>query len=102
MEKDVSYTDVLSEIGVDIGMMRRYMKDTLGTDFRTWRNGLRLEEACRIFSQNPMMSVEQVSDRVGYNDSSNFHKDFKKRYGMSASVYRKTLKPSTSTPPHEH
>lgn len=99
MEKDVSYTDVLSEIGVDIGMMRRYMKDTLGTDFRTWRNGLRLEEACRIFSQNPMMSVEQVSDRVGYNDSSNFHKDFKKRYGMSASVYRKTLKPSTSTPP---
>lgn len=98
LEKDVSYADVLSEIGVEVGMMRRYMKDILGTDFRTWRNGLRLDEACRMFSQNPKMSVEQVSDRVGYNDSSNFHKDFKKRYGMSASMYRKTRNPQTPPP----
>lgn len=90
MEKDVPYAEVLSQIGVDVATMRRYMKDELGTDFRTWRNGLRLEEACRMFTENPDMSVEQVSDRVGYNDSSNFHKDFKKRYGVSASAFRKS------------
>lgn len=90
MERDVSYADVLFEIGIEVSLLRRYMKDRLGTDFRTWRNGLRLEEACRMFSENPCMSIEQVSDKVGYNDSSNFHKDFKKRYGMSASAYKKT------------
>ena len=89
MEKDVSYTDVLFEIGIEVSLLRRYMKDILGTDFRTWRNGLRLEEACRMFTENPCMSIEQVSDKVGYNDSSNFHKDFKKRYGMSASAFKK-------------
>lgn len=90
MERDVSYADVLFEIGIEVSLLRRYMKDRLGTDFRTWRNGLRLEEACRMFTENPCMSIEQVSDKVGYNDSSNFHKDFKKRYGMSASAYKKT------------
>ena len=89
MEKDVSYTDVLFEIGIEVSLLRMYMKDILGTDFRTWRNGLRLEEACRMFTENPCMSIEQVSDKVGYNDSSNFHKDFKKRYGMSASAFKK-------------
>ena len=90
MERDVSYADVLFEIGIEVSLLRRYMKDMLGTDFRTWRNGLRLEEACRMFTENPCMSIEQVSDKVGYNDSSNFHKDFKKRYGLSASAYKKT------------
>lgn len=90
MERDMSYADVLFEIGIEVSLLRRYMKDMLGTDFRTWRNGLRLEEACRMFTENPCMSIEQVSDKVGYNDSSNFHKDFKKRYGMSASAYKKT------------
>lgn len=90
-EKDVPYTETLEKIGVDVVMMRRYMKDELGTDFRTWRNGLRLEEAGRLFAEAPEMTVEQVSDRVGYNDSSNFRKDFKKRYGMAPSDYRRTI-----------
>ena len=90
-EKDVPYTETLEKIGVDVVMMRRYMKDELGTDFRTWRNGLRLEEACRMFAEAPEMTVEQVSDRVGYNDSSNFRRDFKRRYGMAPSDYRKTI-----------
>ena len=90
-EKDVPYTETLEKIGVDVVMMRRYMKDEFGTDFRTWRNGLRLEEACRMFADAPEMTVEQVSDHVGYNDSSNFRKDFNRRYGMSPSDYRKTI-----------
>lgn len=91
MARDVPYEETLSRIGVDIVTMRRYMKDELGTDFRTWRNGLKLDEARRLFDANPGMSVEQVSEKVGYNDSSNFHKDFKKRFGMSPSAYRKSI-----------
>lgn len=88
-EKDIPYDEVLAEIGVDIVSMRRYMKDELGTDFRSWRNSLRLEEACRMFKENPEISVGQVSAAVGYNDSSNFHKDFRKKYGMSVTVFKK-------------
>lgn len=88
-ERDIPYEDVLAEMGVDIVSMRRYMKDELRTDFRSWRNTLRLEEACRMFKANPEMSVGQVSAAVGYNDSSNFHKDFRKKYGMSVTVFKK-------------
>lgn len=89
VERDIPYDEVLAEIGVDIVSMRRYMKDELGTDFRSWRNALRLEEACRMFKENPGMSVGQISAAVGYNDSSNFHKDFRKKYGMSVTVFKK-------------
>ena len=44
-----------------------------------------------MFAEAPEMTVEQVSDRVGYNDSSNFRRDFKRRYGMAPSDYRKTI-----------
>lgn len=91
MARDVPYEETLARIGIDVVTMRRYMKDELGTDFRTWRNGLKLEEARRLFEENPEMNVGQVSDKVGYNDSSNFHKDFKKRFGMSPGAYRKTV-----------
>lgn len=93
-ERDIPYDEVLAEIGVDIVSMRRYMKDELGTDFRSWRNTLRLEEACRMFRENPEMSVGQVSAAVGYNDSSNFHKDFRKKYGMSVTVFKKLEGPA--------
>ena len=45
--------------------------------------------ACTLFREHPEMKSEQVSEMVGYNDSSNFHKDFKRFTGMSASQYRK-------------
>ena len=88
-EKDVPFSDILKELNTDVATMRQFMKHEMGMDFRPWRNRLRLQEACTLFREHPEMKSEQVSEMVGYNDSSNFHKDFKRFTGMSASQYRK-------------
>ena len=69
--------------------MRAFMKAEYGMDFRTWRNRLRLLEACRLLREQPGLKAEQVSRSVGYGDSSNFHTDFKKLIGLSVGEWRK-------------
>ena len=90
-ERDVPFSDILEELDTDIVTMRAFMKREYGMDFRPWRNRLRLKDACEIFREHPEMKPEKVSEIVGYNDSSNFHKDFRRLTGMSASQYRKNL-----------
>lgn len=45
-----------------------------GMDFRSWRNQLRLKEACNILEKHPEMNIDEVREIVGYNDTSNFLK----------------------------
>lgn len=88
-ERYVPYKDILVELETDAATMRIFMKSEYGMDFRTWRNRLRLDDACTILKEHPEIKAEQISWMVGYGDSSNFHTDFKKLTGMSASEWRK-------------
>ena len=89
-ERDVPYKDILAGLDTDAATMRAFMKSEYGMDFRTWRNRLRLSEACRLLMEHPELKAEQISRAVGYGDSSNFHTDFKKLTGMSTGEWRKT------------
>lgn len=39
--------------------------------------------------RHPEMNAEQISEYIGYSDSSNFHTDFRKFTGMSTSEWRR-------------
>lgn len=87
-ERDIPYKVILEELNTDAATMRAFMKSENGMDFRSWRNRLRLRDACTMLQEHPEMTVEQVSDYVGYSDGSNFHTDFKRLTGMSAGQWR--------------
>ena len=89
-EKDVPYKDILRELETDTTTMRAFMKSENGMDFRTWRNRLRLRDACTLLLERPEMTAEQISEEIGYSDGSNFHTDFRKFTGMSVSQWRKS------------
>jgi AraC-like DNA-binding protein len=67
------------------------MKDSYGMDFRPWRKELRLREASRLFAENPGYTIEEVCELVGYNNSGNFNRDFKKMMGMTPKNYCKQI-----------
>ncbi len=87
-ERDIPYKVILQDLNTDAVTMRAFMKSENGMDFRTWRNRLRLRDACTTLREHPEMTVEQISDLVGYSDGSNFHTDFKRLTGMSAGQWR--------------
>lgn len=88
--RDVPYKEILETLNTDAATMRVFMKSENGMDFRSWRNKLRLQEACQMLAGHPEMNAEHISEYIGYSDSSNFHTDFRKFTGMSASEWRRT------------
>lgn len=85
---DVSTESIAESLDTDIYTFREYFRQVIGEDFRSWRQRLRIEEACRIMAENPSMSYEIVGEAVGINDRSNFKKSFMKFKGMSPTEWK--------------
>lgn len=88
-ESDIPTSQIAESLGTDIFTFRDYFRDKKGEDFRTWRQRLRIKEACRIMKENPEISYELVAETVGINDRSNFKKTFTRIMGMSPKEWRK-------------
>lgn len=83
LQSDVSTESIANSLGTDIYTFREYFRTEIGEDFRTWRQRLRIEEACRIMESDPDLSYEIVAEMSGINDRSNFKKTFTKIKGVS-------------------
>lgn len=86
-QKDVPSSIVIDSFGINQSFFRQYMKDHYRMDFRLWRKELRLREAARLFTEHPEYSIDKICEMVGYNDSGNFNRDFKKMTGMTPRCY---------------
>ena len=86
---DVSTESIAEDLDTDILTFREYFRQVIGEDFRSWRQRLRIEEACRIMEENPSMSYEIVAETVGINDRSNFKKSFEKFKGMTPNEWKR-------------
>lgn len=91
---DVSTESIAEALDTDIFTFREYFRQVVGEDFRTWRQRLRIEEACRIMREDPSMSYELVAEAVGINDRSNFKKTFAKLKGMSPNEWKENFAPT--------
>jgi AraC-like DNA-binding protein len=87
--------------GVNIEDMARYLKigrTTLSTfinteegmNFNAWINLLRIEEAKEMFLKYPDSNLIEISEMVGYSESSNFSRQFKVITKESPSFWRQT------------
>lgn len=86
-QKDIPSSIVIDSFGINQSFFRQYMKDHYRMDFRPWRKELRLREAARLFTEHPEYSIDKICEMVGYNDSGNFNRDFKKMTGMTPRCY---------------
>ena len=86
---DVSTESIAEDLDTDILTFREYFRQVIGEDFRSWRQRLRIEEACRIMEENPSMSYEIAAETVGINDRSNFKKSFEKFKGMTPNEWKR-------------
>lgn len=88
-QRDVTSSMLISTVGISKTFFRQYMKECYGMDFRPWRKELRIREASRILTEYPEYTIEDLCDVVGYNNSSNFNRDFKQLMGTTPKCYCK-------------
>ncbi|MDR1602770.1 MAG: helix-turn-helix domain-containing protein [Tannerella sp.] len=65
--------------------INKYCKQT----FRGWINELRIEEAQKLLRQHPEMSIHDVALHTGFNNKSNFGRQFLKQTSLTPKNWRK-------------
>lgn len=100
MLRDKAYCDPLLSIDKLAEMLdtnRTYLSKVINEQFQTsysnYINRLRLEEAIRRLS-NPQdeTSMKDLAPMIGFNSLSSFYTLFKKRYGITPTLYRENVK----------
>ncbi|MBO4377257.1 MAG: helix-turn-helix transcriptional regulator, partial [Lachnospiraceae bacterium] len=83
----------LSEISGNLNLpeytVSRLLKKYTGHNFKELLKQQKLQQAV-FFLENSNMSIDNIIESLGYNNSSFFYRSFKDKYGVSPNNYRKT------------
>lgn len=85
---DISIQKTAEIFHYSTGYLSRIIKKQTGKSFTDLITELRFA-AAQNYLLKSVLSVDQISELVGYHDTSYFCKIFKKKYGMSPASYRK-------------
>ena len=88
---DASVQQSAARIGTTSLKLYRYFA-AQGTDFRSWRTTLRIQDAIEMMRQEPQTSISSIGLRVGIPDRSNFCRQFKAVMGTTPETWRKNQK----------
>lgn len=91
---DATIQAAAARMGMDSKQLHRYALTRFGSDFRSWRCRLRMQDAKEELLRDPSAPASLVARRVGYNDRSNFARHFKEATGMSPAQWRKANAPT--------
>lgn len=70
----------------------RIFKSEIGTTPINYLINMRMEKAKQLLTVNSDVSIQEIAQRVGYEDAYHFSKLFKKHYGESPTKYRQKPK----------
>lgn len=92
---ETSYsTATLSEAAEMLGLSPSYLcrlvTANFGVSFKKLLTSARFDAACDLLSSTDM-PIGEIINRVGYENSSYFHKEFKRRFGVTPNNYRRSL-----------
>ena len=89
IDECISVSELARHCGVSEVYLRKKFKEKMGTSPAKYRNELRLNKAANYLKFGDI-TVQEISDTLGYATSSHFIKEFKEKYGMSPLQYRKS------------
>ena len=88
LKNDTSTDLIARQLGVTRQQLAAYMRSEYGMTFRSWRMRLRLQYAQELIVSDATIKLSQVYEMAGFNDRSNFHKEFCKFAGMTPQAYK--------------
>lgn len=92
-EENMSVAAMAVLCGMSQTYFRKLFREELGVSPATYRNRLRLERAARYLEYG-QISVQEISDTLGYGTVSHFIKEFRRLYGVSPAKYKKAFQNS--------
>lgn len=90
IDNTIALGELAEEFGVSRGYLSNILKKELGMPFSEYLIGKRIQKAKELLLDDKL-SIEEIAEKVGYNDYFYFLKAFKKNTGTSPSKYRKSI-----------
>ena len=81
-------TEAAEMLGLSPSYLSRLTHDIFGVSFKELLMSVRFDTACAMLSTTEI-PIGDIINAVGYENNSYFHKEFKKRFGMTPNAYRK-------------
>lgn len=82
-------TEAAKMLGLSPSYLSRLVKSIFGLTFKELLMDLRFDAACELLTYSDM-PIGNIINHVGYENSSYFHKEFKKRFGVTPNLYRRS------------
>lgn len=90
-DKSISLDDAARSVGVSPKYLSRIFKDEAGVGFSEYKVQVKIERAREWLVQTGY-NVNQISEKLGYENVESFIRAFKKITGLTPSGYRKSVK----------
>lgn len=87
----LTITDVANDLLTNRTYLSGYINTTYDTTFREWITRLRIEYAKQLLLGSPELTVQDVSERSGFQSTSHFIRIFKERTACPPAKWRKSV-----------
>ena len=88
--QNISMNEMAQHFNYSAGHLHRLIKASTGKTLCELTLVIRLKHACELL-KNPDINIQEIAEKVGFSDSSNFYKAFKKHYAVTPAQFRKQL-----------
>jgi len=90
LKTEVNIEEMARYLKIGRTSLSRFINNEEGLNFNAWINLLRIEESKLLLVKYPDYTLIEISEMVGYSESSNFSRQFKQLTSKSPSVWRQT------------
>ena len=84
--ENLSFEDVALELNMTTHTIRRRLKEE-GNSFQEIKDSIRREQALTLL-ENSVLSLQEISEHLGFSETAAFNRAFKKWTGMTPGAYR--------------
>lgn len=88
---NLKLNELAKEINISGHQLSQILNDNIGKHFTHFVNEYRINEACKILSEETNLTIDAIGEEVGFNSKSTFFAAFKKIKGLTPSTYRKSI-----------
>ncbi|MEZ4797264.1 MAG: AraC family transcriptional regulator [Flavobacteriaceae bacterium] len=88
--KQISLDDISQVSAMTKNAFCKYFKKRTNKTYFRFLTELRIEHACKLLASNDTLSIAEIADVSGFNNISNFNRQFKFIKQLSPSTYKKT------------
>lgn len=80
-------SEIAQELNQDVYFISRLLKKHTGYNFKELLQQRKLQQAAYLLKQTPL-TIDNIMDAIGYDNSSYFYRKFREKYGCSPKEYR--------------